>query len=59
MNVAYKFSMFDGIESRARLGINNLTDERAPLADDSFGYFADQHRDLGRYYYLDFQFKLL
>lgn len=59
MNVAYKFNMLDGIESRARFGINNLTDERAPLADDSFGYFADQHSDLGRYYYLDFQFKLL
>ena len=59
MNVTYKFSIFDDVDSRVRLGINNLTDERAPLADDSFGYFADQHRDLGRYYYLDFQFKVL
>tara|TARA_R110002072_G_scaffold51389_4_gene137935 strand:- start:6624 stop:9578 length:2955 start_codon:yes stop_codon:yes gene_type:complete len=58
MNVSYKFTMFKDIASRARLGINNLTDERAPLADDSFGYFADQHRDLGRYYYVDFQFDL-
>lgn len=38
---------------RTRFGINNLTDERAPLADRYFGYFADSHRDLGRSYYLD------
>ncbi len=45
-----------GVDSRVRVGVNNIDDERAPLADDSFGYFADQHRDLGRYYYLDLQF---
>jgi len=49
---------FNNIDTRVRLGINNITDERAPLADDSFGYFADQHRDLGRYYYLDLQLDL-
>ncbi|MGB5246191.1 MAG: TonB-dependent receptor [Woeseia sp.] len=38
---------------RVQLGINNITDERAPLADDSFGYFADMHTDLGINYYLD------
>jgi outer membrane receptor protein involved in Fe transport len=48
----------DDIDSSIRLGINNVTDERAPLADDTFGYYSDQHRDLGRYYYLNFQFKL-
>jgi len=45
-----------GVDSRVRFGINNIADERAPLADDSFGYFADQHRDLGRYYYIDLRF---
>jgi outer membrane receptor protein involved in Fe transport len=40
-------------DTRFRLGIRNLTDERAPLADRYFGYFADAHRDLGRYYYVD------
>lgn len=40
-------------DSRFRLGINNFTDERAPLADRYFGYFADAHRDLGRYFYVD------
>ena len=42
-----------GTTTRARLGVNNLTDERAPLADDFFGYYSDVHTDMGRYYYLD------
>ena len=41
-----------GLRFRARLGIRNFTDERAPLADRYFGYFADAHSDYGRYYYL-------
>jgi outer membrane receptor for ferrienterochelin and colicin len=48
----YHFEPFD-TETRVRLGVNNFTDERAPLADRYFGYFADAHRDLGRYWYLD------
>lgn len=48
-----------GTGVRARLGINNVTDERAPLADNYFGFFADQHRDLGRYYYLDLRLDLM
>jgi outer membrane receptor protein involved in Fe transport len=42
-----------GTDSRFRFGINNFLNERAPLADRSFGYFADAHRDLGRYFYVD------
>ena len=38
---------------RVRLGARNLTDERAPLADRYFGYFADAHQDYGRNFYLD------
>jgi len=38
--------------------VNNFTDERAPLADRFFGYFADSHRDLGRYYYVDLRLSL-
>ena len=48
----YSFDAFD-VDSRVRLGINNFTDERAPLADETFNYWSDAHRDLGRYYYLD------
>ena len=48
----YRFDVSD-VGARARLGIKNLTDERAPLADRFFGYFADAHSDYGRYMYLD------
>lgn len=48
----YRFDISD-VGARARLGIKNFTDERAPLADRYFGYFADAHTDYGRYMYLD------
>lgn len=51
--VDYRFDGWMDTTTRVRLGINNVTDERAPLADDSFGYFADMHTDLGINYYLD------
>jgi outer membrane receptor protein involved in Fe transport len=48
----YRVDLWD-TNTKFRFGINNLADERAPLADRYFGYFADAHRDLGRYYYID------
>ena len=45
--------LFGGTDARFRLGVRNFTDERAPLADRFFGYFADAHRDLGVSYFLD------
>jgi outer membrane receptor protein involved in Fe transport len=48
----YRFDVNE-VDTRVRLGIRNLTNERAPLADRFFGYFADAHRDFGRCYYLD------
>lgn len=54
----YRFTAFADIKTRIKIGANNVTNERAPLADDSFGYFADQHSDLGRYYYVDASFTL-
>lgn len=42
-----------GKKTRFRLGAKNFTNERAPLADRFFGYFADAHQDFGRYFYLD------
>jgi len=50
--VDYFAGLFD-TQTRFRFGINNLFDERAPLADENFGYFPDAHRDYGRYYYVD------
>lgn len=51
--VNYRFDGWMDTTTRVQLGINNVTDERVPLADDSFGYFADMHTDLGIHYYLD------
>ena len=45
------------VDTRFRLGINNVADERAPIADRYFGYFADVHSNLGRYYYVDIRAK--
>jgi iron complex outermembrane receptor protein len=50
--VDYTFDL-GGTELRARFGANNFTNERAPLADDYFGYLSDAHSDWGRSYYLD------
>jgi outer membrane receptor protein involved in Fe transport len=50
--VDYSFMVAD-VDTRVRLGINNLTNERAPLADTSYGFFNDAHRDWGRYWYVD------
>jgi iron complex outermembrane receptor protein len=52
----YKLEVSD-VDTRIRLGIRNLQDKRAPLADRFFGYFADAHRDYGRSYYLDVRAK--
>ena len=52
--VDYRLDIAD-VSTRLRLGVRNLTDERAPLADGSFGYFVDAHSDLGRSYYFDVQ----
>jgi len=51
-SIDYNFGI-GASDTRIRFGVNNLTNERAPLADRYFGYFADAHRDYGRSYYLD------
>lgn len=50
--VDYRFQ-FNDWRSRARFGVKNLTDERAPLTDNTFGFYGDAHSDYGRYFYLD------
>jgi outer membrane receptor protein involved in Fe transport len=52
-SVDYRFDTFGDTRARLRFGVVNVTDERAPLADDNFGYNGDMHRDLPRSYYLD------
>ena len=54
-SVDYNFDI-GRTNTRVRFGINNLTNERAPLADRWYGFFSDAHRDYGRSYYLDVKF---
>ncbi len=51
-SVDYRFNAFGDTDAMVRLGVINAFNERAPLADDSFGYNGDMHRDLPRSYYL-------
>ena len=37
---------------RVRLGVRNLTNELAPLADGTFGYLGELHSNRGRVFYL-------
>ena len=54
----YRFDLdMSGITARVRFAIKNIADERAPLADRYYGYFADAHQDYGRNYYLDLNVK--
>jgi outer membrane receptor protein involved in Fe transport len=50
LSFTYRFD-----DSRLRLGINNIGDKRAPLADRYFGYFSDAHTDFGRSMYVDYK----
>ena len=56
--VDYRFDVPGDNQARVRLGGLNITNERAPLADRYFGYFADMHQDLGARYYLDVRMDL-
>ena len=51
-SVDYRFDDFFDTRARLRFGIINVTNARAPLADDSFGYNGDMHRDLPRSFYV-------
>lgn len=53
----YSFDIGD-TNMRFRVGANNLSDERAPIADESYGFSKDAHRDWGRYYYVDLRISL-
>ena len=51
-SVDYRFDAF-GSNTRLRFGVNNLTDERAPICDCRFGYWSDAHSDYGRQFFVD------
>ena len=50
----YRFDVLN-VNQRIRFSVKNAMDERAPLADRYYGYFADAHQDWGRNYYLDYR----
>ena len=54
----YKNFNLSGNDARLRFMVRNIADERAPLADRFYGFFADAHQDYGRNYYLDFRLKM-
>ena len=56
-SVYYNFDIGE-YDARVRLAIKNIDDERAPLADRFYGFFADAHQDYGRNYYLDFRLRM-
>ena len=56
-SVYYKFELMDK-NARVKLGVKNLSDKRAPLADGYNGFYSDVHSDLGKNYYLDFRVDL-
>ena len=56
-SIYYNFDIGE-YDARVRLAIKNIDDERAPLADRFYGFFADAHQDYGRNYYLDFRLRM-
>ena len=51
VTLGYKFKN----DLRVRLQVKNIEDERAPLADETFGmYWGDLHTDFGRNYNVEF-----
>jgi len=51
LTLGYKFDN----DLRIRVQIKNIEDERAPLADETYGtYWADLHSDFGRNYNIEF-----
>jgi len=53
-SIDYRFDVLN-VNQRIRFSVKNAMDERAPLADRYYGYFADAHQDWGRNYYLDYR----
>ena len=50
------YTNFAESDLRIRMGVNNLEDERAPLASSRMGYFEDLDNNLRRNFYVDLRF---
>ncbi|WP_417318758.1 TonB-dependent receptor domain-containing protein [Emcibacter sp.] len=51
--IDYRFKDIVADSLRLRLGVNNLTNQAPPLADESRGYFSSYHSNRGRTFYVD------
>ena len=58
LTFTYSFDLKDN-PARLRFSIRNLEDERAPLADKTYGYWSSVHSDYGRNYYLELKSKVI
>jgi len=48
----FENGMFGGDETRIRIGVNNVTDNKPPIADEfARGYFVSLHSNRGRYWH--------
>ena len=50
------YTNFAESDLRIRMGVNNLEDDRAPLASSRMGYFEDLDNNLRRNFYVDLRF---
>ena len=50
-SIDYRFDI-GGSDARLRFAVEYLEDERAPIADRFYGFYADAHQDYGRNYYV-------
>ena len=51
--VDYSFETQYTENARVRLGLRNMFDEEAPVADEQLGYYGSLHSNRGRYFYID------
>ncbi len=56
--VDYEFDTSFAESTRLRVGIRNMSDEEAPIADEQLGYFGSLHSNRGRYFYFDVRVSL-
>lgn len=54
----YRFSAGQFNDAIIRVGVNNLTDEDPPLADENLNYLASMHNPYGRYAYVSLILRL-
>jgi outer membrane receptor protein involved in Fe transport len=57
MYVNYRLPKTVMDSSKITFGVKNVTDEKPPIADETFGYNSSVHSSLGRYFYMNFNTK--